>query len=446
MAYFDQEKYEEAVAEFQEAARLAPEDDQVHLYLGRAYYELGRYEEAIAAYREAVRLAPDDAAAHFYLGLAYQQQGDLDQALASYQEAIRLDPNLDEAHTNIGGVYENLGEVDKAIAAYTTAIQVNPDNDAAHYNLGLIYHDQGLLEAAVTEYLAAIDANPGQADAYYNLGIAYYEQDRLDDAIAAWQESIRIQPDDSMVHNNLGRAYFDQGRLEEAEAELLEALRLDPANALAHFNLALVYMEQDRDQEAVTEFEAFLQYADPDDPTRPLVERFLASAASGEAEYRNEVGGYSLLYPAGLFVEDRGEWAIFSSSEEAVNAALAGDFESGLSTAPLVMFDVRPLSEVLAEWDVEATDPPSEFVRAMAQDMKADVLRVDEGTLGGFPAAVADVSGAMGEVDYRGFITFVLVEDRAVGVFAMARPEQWESFDPVAWEMTTSLTFFAPVP
>lgn len=446
MAYFQSEEYAQAAAEFEEATRLDPSNAQAYLYLGRSYHKQGEYEKAIAAYQEAIKLTPDDAEVYFYLGVAYDQQGNLDQAAEAYQEALRLDPNMEEAHNNLGGVYADQGEIDKAIAEYSITIQINPDNDAAHYNLGLLYHDQGLLEAAIAEYLASIEANPQQADAYYNLGIAYYDQGQLDKAIEAWQESIRIQPDDSMVHNNLGRAYYDQMRLEEAEAELNEAIRLDPTNALAHYNLGLVYLRQEEEQKAISEFEAFLQYADPDDPRRPLAENFLASVSGEREEYRNEVGGYSLLYPAGFAHGDDGEWSVFSPSETAMNTALSGDFGGGLSEGPLVMFDTLPLDQATADLGLEATASPGDIVRALAENMEAEVLGVDEGTINGLPAALADVTGTMDETSYQGFITVIIVEDRLFGIFAMAPPDQWESFDPIAWEMTKSLSFFAPTP
>src|SRR5207302_4272475 len=52
-------KRDEAVAEYREAARLAPKSAQARERLGDTLYDLGRREEALAAYREAAAVDPD---------------------------------------------------------------------------------------------------------------------------------------------------------------------------------------------------------------------------------------------------------------------------------------------------------------------------------------------------------------------------------------------------
>ena len=53
----------------------------------------GDLDGAIAEYREALRLNPNDDEAHFNLGVALGKKGDWDGAIAEYREALRLNPN-----------------------------------------------------------------------------------------------------------------------------------------------------------------------------------------------------------------------------------------------------------------------------------------------------------------------------------------------------------------
>jgi tetratricopeptide (TPR) repeat protein len=85
---------EAAVAEFRAALGAAPGFYQAHFNLANALKAEGRYPEAVAEYQEAVRLKPDDPTIHFYLsGALLQMPGGVDGAIAELRETLRLRPD-----------------------------------------------------------------------------------------------------------------------------------------------------------------------------------------------------------------------------------------------------------------------------------------------------------------------------------------------------------------
>src|SRR5439155_16457386 len=74
---------------------------RAHSNLGIALTSIGRPDEAIAAFQTALQLNPNDSMALFNLGSAFKDQGRLDEAIASYRRALELDPASDTAHSNI---------------------------------------------------------------------------------------------------------------------------------------------------------------------------------------------------------------------------------------------------------------------------------------------------------------------------------------------------------
>jgi Flp pilus assembly protein TadD len=92
----------------QNQARVAAEADaNQKAYLdaireGNAAYSAGSFEKAIANFNEAIRLHPDDASAFNSRGNAYAHKGNLYRAIADYNEAIRLKPNYARAFCNRG--------------------------------------------------------------------------------------------------------------------------------------------------------------------------------------------------------------------------------------------------------------------------------------------------------------------------------------------------------
>ena len=91
----------------------------------------GDYDRAIADFDRAIQLKPDDAVAYANRGWAYDDKGDYDRAIADFDRAIQLKPDYADAYAGRGWAYAK-GDYDRAIADYDRAIQLKPD-----YGLGL---------------------------------------------------------------------------------------------------------------------------------------------------------------------------------------------------------------------------------------------------------------------------------------------------------------------
>ncbi|MCP5191365.1 MAG: tetratricopeptide repeat protein, partial [Pseudomonadales bacterium] len=131
--------HEEALAAYQQAVALAPQDAVPHNGLGNVYYDLGRYEEALAAYQQAVALDPQYAAPHNGLGNVYAELGRYEEALTVYQQAVALDPKVALPHNGLGNVYAELGRDEEALAAFQQAVALDPKLAAPHNGLGNVY-------------------------------------------------------------------------------------------------------------------------------------------------------------------------------------------------------------------------------------------------------------------------------------------------------------------
>ncbi len=131
----DQERYDEAIREYQLVIALKPDFVEARTNLGGVYGQLGRYEEAMAEVQAALRIAPEYAAAHRYLGLIYQDLGRLDESIAELKTALRINPDYAEAHNNLGEIYVFLGKGEDAVQEFLRAIKADPDLVAAKVNL-----------------------------------------------------------------------------------------------------------------------------------------------------------------------------------------------------------------------------------------------------------------------------------------------------------------------
>jgi tetratricopeptide (TPR) repeat protein/serine/threonine protein kinase len=229
--------YDTAIREFKEAIRLDPRRATTHFNLGQAFREKGLIEDAIRAYEASIRLQPDNAVAHLNLGVVLKAKGEYAKAIAEFEQAIRCDPKDAGPHVNLGAYWCDVKhDYDRAIAEFREAIRLKPDESVAHFNLGIALSRKGLLERAAAEFEETIRLKLDYPKAHFELGLALRRQHKFAQAAAALREAIRLQPQDASTRNALGGALFDQGEFQEAEAVFQEAIRLQPKQGLYHSN------------------------------------------------------------------------------------------------------------------------------------------------------------------------------------------------------------------
>jgi superkiller protein 3 len=92
--------YRDAIAVFQRAADLAPDEEIYISNKGAALLKAGETKKALAAFKKALRLEPFNAIAYYNLGVAHDKLGHYDKALAAYEDAFELDPALADPEQN----------------------------------------------------------------------------------------------------------------------------------------------------------------------------------------------------------------------------------------------------------------------------------------------------------------------------------------------------------
>ena len=139
LRYGREERYEEAIAAYQQAIKLDPKKANYYYELGKIYRKQERYEEAIAAYQQAIQLDPKNARYHYELGEVYRKQERYEEAIAAYQQATNLDPKDTFSHYELGNIYRKQERYEEAIAAYQKAAQLRPEWGLPHNSLGDVY-------------------------------------------------------------------------------------------------------------------------------------------------------------------------------------------------------------------------------------------------------------------------------------------------------------------
>lgn len=141
----------EALAHFQNASRIAPNDPVSQSAIAGYLHDQGRLTEAIPHYQIAIRGNSDPemvATAEANLAILFRQLGQYEQARETYRKAAVTDPAaLDQMRQNLiamlaeqpsapaflrlGWFYDVAGDAEQARAAYQRALQMDPSSSAA---------------------------------------------------------------------------------------------------------------------------------------------------------------------------------------------------------------------------------------------------------------------------------------------------------------------------
>ena len=121
---------EDEIQAIQDARKDATRDAAYFARLGTYNLDACDYDAAIANYDRAIALEPDDADAYHNRGIAKDGQGDYAGAIADFDRAIALDPYDADVYHNRGVAKAEQGDYAGAIADYDRVITLDPDNVA----------------------------------------------------------------------------------------------------------------------------------------------------------------------------------------------------------------------------------------------------------------------------------------------------------------------------
>jgi len=99
-----------------------------------------RFDEAVQQLRQAARMDPENSDLHRELGITFLLSKDWKRARTEMLEAIRHEPTDADAHNGLGYALEKLGEIKPALNEYRTATHLDPEDPSyrQHYLEALV--------------------------------------------------------------------------------------------------------------------------------------------------------------------------------------------------------------------------------------------------------------------------------------------------------------------
>jgi len=141
-----------AVASYEKALELEPNNPYVLTELGRVYIVKEEVELAREKFRAATEAKSDYAPARFEIALTYVEEDKIFEAIAEMESAKQISPNDIGVALQLGLLYYNDDQLTKAGEEFNRAVMRNENYSNARYFLGLVLSRQGKTQEAIEQF------------------------------------------------------------------------------------------------------------------------------------------------------------------------------------------------------------------------------------------------------------------------------------------------------
>ncbi len=255
---------------------------------GQRHFEQKDYARAILDFQNAARLAPNNPEPYYRLGLAHLETGNFRAGVGYLMKATDLDPKHVGAQLKLAQLMATSRRQDileEAARRAQAAFAVAPEDAAVLNTLALTELRLGRPEEARRRLEEVLAKFPGELNASVELARMKLHQGDMAGAAAVLRQAAAQAPRSPEPAVALCDFYLAVGKAGEAEKELTRALKIDPGYAPALLRLAELRLRAGRKDEAAEAFKRLS--ASSDKSYRPAYALFLlqeGKAAEATAE------------------------------------------------------------------------------------------------------------------------------------------------------------------
>ena len=241
-AAYKKRDFDTAIANYDKAITLDPEDISFVNNRAAANLEKGDYDACIADCNSAIEKGRSIRADYTIIakamtrkGNALVKQGKLEEAIDAYQRSLTEHRTAD--------TLKRLNETEKALKDATKAAYLDPvKGEEARERGNAFFKDQKFPEA-VKEYSEAIARNPDDHKAYSNRSASYTKLAAFNEALKDADKCIELDPTFVKGYTRKGHVQFFTKQYDEAVETYNEGLKHDPNNEELKDGLRRCHME-----------------------------------------------------------------------------------------------------------------------------------------------------------------------------------------------------------
>jgi predicted O-linked N-acetylglucosamine transferase (SPINDLY family) len=250
-----QDRWRQALREFNEAAKLAPEQPGFNYCKGVALCRFDRFDDAREAFMAELRVTPAHAPALAEIGTCLARTGRTREGIPYLQEGLQLLPSMPLAQYSLGLALLTENRRKEALDALDKAITLDAGYAEAYRTRGLAHVMDGQFEKAVEDLQAASTLDSRNYKAILELGMNFGAADRGQQAARLFELAAESAPNVALPQYLYGHFLINHRMFERGLSYVDRALALDPLQAEHHVARGFGFLGQGRVEEAVAAYQ-----------------------------------------------------------------------------------------------------------------------------------------------------------------------------------------------
>jgi len=240
----------EAAAAYEAALKLAPNDGDLLLKVGKSKLIAGQKEEAIRLLERCIRILPGYGDAHYYLAQAYHLNGQDELALRAIRQSLKAEPDNPSVWQKYGELLCSAWDCGAGLKWLLKAQRSDATLPRLDYDIAAADYKEMDLAGAAQHAARAVELQPNDATALQLLATVNVRLARWQDAKNAFERALAFKSDNVESLLGLGQCELELKNYPAAVDKLQSVLRLDPARLLAHFYLSRAFAGLGRSEDA----------------------------------------------------------------------------------------------------------------------------------------------------------------------------------------------------
>jgi eukaryotic-like serine/threonine-protein kinase len=213
-----------AAASAEKAVELDPETPETWVARARVLRAQGRYEESLADLDQALRLNPLLDSAHRERAITAWDDGDAESADESFQRALEIRPTYWSHWNEYGAFLMETSRFPEAESALLEARRLAPEGVGRPLeNLGSLALSRGDTSGAL-EHFEQVPAEEREPHLLYNMAVLHVFEGDLRQALEVLDEAVAQRPAEPTYRTVAGDLHLQLGEPVQAEREYARAL------------------------------------------------------------------------------------------------------------------------------------------------------------------------------------------------------------------------------
>ena len=274
--YMDDEKYDEALAQFEvlEANReedlnikmkialihmekkdfkksadylksiliREPKLDKVRFYLAAVYEETKNYDEAIKHFEKIPAMSQYYSESVVHTSYLYKMKGDVEKAVAAIEKGLKNRSDIVDFYTMYASLLDELKDYKKAVSMLEKATERFEGHTQLTFYLGSMYDKIGDSEQSMASMKKVLSLDENHVQALNYLAYTYAEKGiELDEAEKLVRKALELTPEDGYIMDTLGWVLYKKGEIDKAVPILEKAYELKNSESIIAEHLGDAY-------------------------------------------------------------------------------------------------------------------------------------------------------------------------------------------------------------